>query len=83
MRYSMNAAASTKYARAKSKAVVKVVVNQRGADRGEDHDGQRYQEGVQPSHGRHPVARIQRHARCSLLPDWLLTRASGCAGAES
>jgi hypothetical protein len=54
------------YARAKSKAIVKVTVNQHGADPGEDHDGQGSHEIVNPSHGRHPVARIRRQTCTSL-----------------
>ena len=74
-------AGQREYAHAKSKTVVKVVVDQHGADRGEQHDGQRYQEGDNPLHGPHPVACIQRQARCNLLSGLLSTRASGCVGA--
>src|SRR5262245_58172220 len=51
------------HANAKAVGPKKVVVDKRGADCGQDHDGQRHQESGSPMHWHHSVARIQSHAR--------------------
>ena len=49
------------HADAKAVAPKRVVVDQRDAKRGENHDRQREQESDSPMNWHHPVERIQRH----------------------